>query len=61
MTGELAALGAAFLWAVASIIFAGIGAHIEPINLNLTRGMPACCTMGRTIAWAAENQSAVTE
>lgn len=45
MTGELAALGAAFLWAVASIIFADIGVHIKAINLNLIKGMLACGLM----------------
>ena len=45
MTGELAALGAAFLWAVASIIFADIGAHIKSINLNLIKGILACGLM----------------
>jgi len=45
MTGELAALGAAFLWAVASIIFADIGLHIRAINLNLIKGLIACSFM----------------
>lgn len=45
MTGELAALGAAFLWAVASIVFADIGAHIKSINLNVIKGILACGLM----------------
>ncbi len=45
MTGELAALGAAFLWAAASIYFADIGIHIKAINLNLIKGVLACCFM----------------
>ncbi len=45
MTGELAALGAAFLWALASILFADIGRHIRAINLNLLKGVFACCLM----------------
>jgi hypothetical protein len=45
MTGELTALGAAFLWAVASIIFADIGAHIKSINLNLIKSILACGLM----------------
>ncbi len=45
MTGELAALGAAFLWAVASIIFADITIHIKAINLNLIKGLLACVFM----------------
>lgn len=45
MTGEIAALAAALLWAVASIIFADIGVHIKAINLNLIKGLAACCFM----------------
>lgn len=45
MTGELAALGAALLWAVASIIFADITIHIRAINLNLIKGALACVFM----------------
>lgn len=45
MTGELAALAAAFLWAVASIIYAGIGVKINSINLNLIKGVLACGLM----------------
>ncbi len=45
MAGELAALGAAFLWAIASILFADIGRHIRAINLNLLKGVFACCLM----------------
>lgn len=45
MTGELAALGASLLWAVASIIFADIGRHIHAVNLNLIKGLFACLLM----------------
>lgn len=45
MTGELAALGAALLWAFASILFADIGRHVKAINLNLIKGIFACCLM----------------
>ena len=45
MTGELAALGAALLWAFASILFADIGRHVKAINLNLIKGVFACCLM----------------
>jgi len=46
MTGEVAALSAALLWAVASILFADIGVHVRAINLNLIKGVLACCFMG---------------
>ena len=38
MTGELAALAAAFLWAIASILFAGVGSRIRAVNLNIFKG-----------------------
>lgn len=45
MTGELAALGAALLWAFASILFADIGKYVRAINLNLIKGLFACLLM----------------
>ena len=45
MIGEVAALSAAFLWALASIVFAHIGIHIRAINLNLIKGCVACTIM----------------
>ena len=45
MKGEIAALSAALLWALASILFAGVGRHIRAINLNLIKGLLACAMM----------------
>lgn len=42
MQGEIAALTAALLWAIASILFAGAGRHIQAVNLNLVKGLLAC-------------------
>ena len=42
MIGELAALSAALLWAVASILFAQISTHVRAINLNLIKGLLGC-------------------
>lgn len=42
MQGELAALTAALLWAIASILFAGVGRHIQAIHLNLVKGVLSC-------------------
>lgn len=39
--GELAALGAAFLWAIASIIYTRLGTRITPLVLNLSKGLVA--------------------
>jgi len=50
MTGEIAALSAALLWAFASIIFASIGAHVRAINLNIIKGLLACVIMVLVLA-----------
>lgn len=39
--GELAALGAAFLWAIAAIIYTRLGTRITPLILNLSKGLVA--------------------
>ncbi|TVP65035.1 MAG: DMT family transporter [Leptolyngbya sp. LCM1.Bin17] len=38
MPGELAALSAAFLWAVASVMFGRLGQRLPPLGLNLAKG-----------------------
>ncbi|HHP7243634.1 MAG TPA: DMT family transporter [Elainellaceae cyanobacterium] len=39
--GEIAALSAAFIWAIASIIYAGVGRQLSPLALNFTKGVIA--------------------
>ncbi|MEA5510459.1 DMT family transporter [Crocosphaera sp. UHCC 0190] len=39
--GEFAALGAAFLWAASSIVYAVLGQKIPPLQLNLLKGIVA--------------------
>ena len=39
--GELAALTAAAIWAVSSIIYSQMGKQIAPLTLNLTKGLLA--------------------
>jgi drug/metabolite transporter (DMT)-like permease len=39
--GELAALGAAFLWALSAVIYAHLGQKISPLALNLSKGIIA--------------------
>jgi drug/metabolite transporter (DMT)-like permease len=39
--GELAALSAAFIWAVAAVIYTGIGRQLSPLMLNLLKGLIA--------------------
>ncbi len=36
--GEFAALTAALIWAIASIIYTGVGRQVSPLILNLTKG-----------------------
>lgn len=47
--GELAALTAALLWAIAASIFARLGARIAPLTLNLTKGIVAMGLLGVTL------------
>lgn len=39
--GELAALSAAFLWAIASVVYSRLGRQIPPLELNLFKGLIA--------------------
>lgn len=41
LTGELAALSAACLWAIASVAYAWIGRRVPPLGLNLAKGWVA--------------------
>ena len=50
MIGELAALSAALLWALASIVYARIGQHVSPLGLNLSKGLIAIALLVLTLA-----------
>ncbi len=39
--GELAALGAAFLWAISAVVYTNLGQKISPLVLNLSKGVIA--------------------
>jgi drug/metabolite transporter (DMT)-like permease len=45
MTGEFAALAAALLWALASILFADAGRYVKAINLNIVKGSVGAAVM----------------
>lgn len=47
--GELAALGAAFLWAVASVVWSRVGQRIPPLELNLIKGSIALAFLALTL------------
>ncbi|MGV2831188.1 DMT family transporter [Myxosarcina sp. GI1(2024)] len=59
--GELAALSAAFLWAVASIVYTRLGAKISPLRLNAYKGVIAIALLILTLFWqkATINQLAL--
>ncbi|HEY9815300.1 MAG TPA: DMT family transporter [Candidatus Obscuribacterales bacterium] len=48
--GELAALTAALIWAVASSIYASLGKQVSPLALNLSKGLVAVTLVGLTLA-----------
>jgi drug/metabolite transporter (DMT)-like permease len=47
--GEVAALGAAFLWAIASVVYARLGEKILPLVLNLSKVIIAIVYIGLTL------------
>jgi len=49
LTGEFAALSAAFLWALASVIYSRVGQSIHPLELNLFKGAIAVVLLLFTI------------
>ena len=49
LIGELAALTAALIWAVASSIYASLGKQVSPLALNLSKGLIAITLVGLTL------------
>lgn len=47
--GELAALGAAFLWALSAVVYAHLGQKIPPMALNLSKGVIAIAFIAFTL------------
>jgi drug/metabolite transporter (DMT)-like permease len=54
LTGELAALGGAFLWAVASVIYTRVGRAIAPAEMNLLKNLVAMAMLGLTLLVAGQ-------
>ena len=52
--GELAALSAALIWAIASIIYIGIGRQLSPLVLNLSKGLIAIVLLILTLLLKGE-------
>ncbi len=57
--GELAALFAACLWAVSSVVYARIGERIPPIELNLIKGAIAIALLVITLLLQGDFQAAI--
>jgi len=49
LTGEIAALSAAFLWAVSTVLFRKLGKTIPPIEMNLLKGVLAAILFLATV------------
>jgi drug/metabolite transporter (DMT)-like permease len=47
--GEVAALSAAFLWAIASVVYSRLGRQIPPLELNLFKGIIAIALLVFTL------------
>ncbi|MEW5859354.1 MAG: DMT family transporter [Cyanobacteriota bacterium] len=47
--GEVAALSAAFLWAIASVVYSRLGRQIPPLELNLFKGIIAIAFLALTL------------
>ncbi|MBD2740210.1 DMT family transporter [Coleofasciculus sp. FACHB-1120] len=47
--GEVAALSAAFLWAIASVVYSRLGRQIPPLELNLFKGIIAIAFLVLTL------------
>jgi drug/metabolite transporter (DMT)-like permease len=59
-TGELAGLGAAFMWAVATVMFGRLGSKLPPLVLNLYKGLIAIAMIGLVLAVRQEHRSALS-
>ena len=58
--GESAALGAACLWALSSVVYGSLGREISPIYLNLLKGAIAITLLGLTLLVRGELFPAMT-
>lgn len=57
--GEVAALCAAFLWAVSSVIYGRLGQRIPPLELNLLKGAIAIALLVLTLFLRGDFLSAI--
>lgn len=57
--GELAALGAAFLWALATVVYSRVGQNIPPLELNLVKGIIATIMLLLTLILSGDLLTAI--
>ncbi len=57
MAGELAALTAAFLWALATVMFGRLGKALSPLVLNLAKGAIALILLALTLALVGQSRA----
>ncbi|MBE9136245.1 DMT family transporter [Nodosilinea sp. LEGE 07088] len=60
MRGELAALTAAFLWAVATVMFGRLGKALPPLVLNLAKGAIALGLLALTLLLLGQRPTGLT-
>jgi drug/metabolite transporter (DMT)-like permease len=60
MIGELAALGAAFLWAASTVIYSLLGQNISPLRLNCLKGSVAIVLMSLTLLLTRQSLPGLT-
>ena len=58
--GEAAALTAAFLWAVSTLLFGRLGKHLTPTLLNAAKGLLAIAMIALTLLFRQANLSGLT-
>ncbi|NJL88132.1 MAG: DMT family transporter [Leptolyngbyaceae cyanobacterium SM1_1_3] len=57
--GEIAALAAAFLWAVSTVIFGRLGKRLSPVMLNLAKGILAIALISLTLLLRQSSPAAI--
>jgi drug/metabolite transporter (DMT)-like permease len=61
LQGEVAALTAAFLWALSTVLFGRLGKSLTPLVLNLVKGLIAIAFIGATLLLRGDLQPALPE
>ena len=59
--GELAALGGALLWAIASVLYRRVGEQVPPLELNLLKGILALAMLTLTLLLARESPASLED